>query len=795
MALLTGKTALITGGSTGIGLATAKRFVEEGAYVFINGRTQAELDAAVKEIGGNVTGVQGDGSKPGDRDRLYAAVADTGRRLDVVFANAAVINVARIVEVTQEHLQKALPLLNDGGSIILNSSNPNAEDNDGIGVYAAIKAALRSVARTWASELRDRKIRVNVISPGATETPGINALAGMLNPGPNAAEEFENYQRSIVPLARYATAEEVANAAVFLASDPSSFTTGADIPVDGGISQVARRVEDLSANDPQFAAARPSPAVTAALEQPGLRLPQIVQTALEGYADRPALGQRAVEFVKDPKTGRTSLEVLPHFETITYRELSDRVGALTRALTNESVQAGQRVCELGFTSVDYTTIDLALGQIGAVAVPLQTSAAITQLQPIVSETEPSVIAASVNQLHDAVELILSGHVPAKLVVFDYYPEVDDQREAVETARARLADTPVIVETLADVLDRGKALPPAPLAVADDFADSDDPLALLIYTSGSTGAPKGAMYPREQCRATCGAGPAGDWGGAERRPSITLNFMPMSHVMGAAASTGRSATAARPISPPRAISRLSWTTSRWCGPPRLDFVPRIWDMLFGDFQSELDRRSSTGVDRAALEAAVMAEQRQRLLGGRFISAMTGSAPISAETRACVESLLDMHLVEGYGCTEAGTVFLDGQVQRPPVIDYKLADVPDLGYFRTDRPHPRGELLVKSETMFPGYYKRPQVTADVFDADGYYRTGDIVAEVAPDQLVYVDRRNNVLKLVAGRVRHPREAGGSLRQQPAGPADLRLRQQRTPLPVGGRGAHRRGVGQQRH
>src|SRR6478735_2101239 len=240
MALLKGKTAIVTGGSTGIGLATAKRFVAEGAYVFINGRSQAELGAAVKEIGANVTGVQGDGSKPGDRDRLYAAVADAGRGLDVVFANAAVIDIARIGDVTHEHLQKALPLFNDGGSIILNSSNPNAKDNDGIDVYAAIRAALRSVARTWGSELRDRKIRVNVIAPGATETLGINALAGMLNPGPNAAEKFENYQRSIVPLARHATAEEVANAALFLASDLSSFTTGADIPVDAGISQVAR---------------------------------------------------------------------------------------------------------------------------------------------------------------------------------------------------------------------------------------------------------------------------------------------------------------------------------------------------------------------------------------------------------------------------------------------------------------------------------------------------------------------------------------------------------------------------
>jgi NAD(P)-dependent dehydrogenase (short-subunit alcohol dehydrogenase family) len=253
MALLKGKTAVITGGTTGIGLATAKRFVEEGAYVFISGRRQAELDAAVKEIGDNVTGVQGDVSKAEDLDRLYAAVADSGRRLDVVFANAAVVDVARIGDITEEHLdyqldidfkgavftvQKALPLLNDGGSIILNSSTTNARGNDGIGVYGAIKAALRSLARTWASELRDRKIRVNVVSPGATDTPGIDTLARMTFPGPNAEEQFEDYQRSVVPLARYGKPEEVANAVLFLASDLSSFTTGADIPVDGGINQI-----------------------------------------------------------------------------------------------------------------------------------------------------------------------------------------------------------------------------------------------------------------------------------------------------------------------------------------------------------------------------------------------------------------------------------------------------------------------------------------------------------------------------------------------------------------------------
>ena len=137
----------------------------------------------------------------------------------------------------------------------------------------------------------------------------------------------------------------------------------------------------------------------------------------------------------------------------------------------------------------------------------------------------------------------------------------------------------------------------------------------------------------------------------------------------------------------------------------------------------------------------------MLGGRFVSALTGSAPISPELKAWVETLLDMHLLEGYGSTEAGAVFVDGQIRRPPVIDYKLVDVPELGYFRTDRPHPRGELLVKSEQLFPGYYKRPEVTAEMFDEDGYYRTGDIVAELGPDHVQYVDRRNNVLKLSQG------------------------------------------------
>ena len=506
--------------------------------------------------------------------------------------------------------------------------------------------------------------------------------------------------------------------------------------------RLERRISDLYATDQQFADARPSESVAHAIEAPDLRLPQVVQTVIDGYADRPALGQRAVEFVTDPTTGRTSAELLPRFDTVTYRELSDRVNAVAAALTENPVRPGDRVAILGFTSVDYTTVDMALLRLGAVSVPLQTSAPVAQLRPIAAETEPVAIASSIDFLDDAVELMLTGHLPERLVVFDYHAEVDDHREALAAAIDRLAETPIVVETLADALVRGNTLPTPPA-----FDAGDDTLALLIYTSGSTGTPKGAIYLTKAVTNSWRRSSMAMWGNEGATPSITLNFMPMSHMMGRGilySTLGAGGTAYFV-----AKSDLStfFDDLALARPTQLSFVPRIWDMVFQQYQSEVDRRSADGGDRWAVEADVFADLRQNLLGGRFVSAMTGSAPISSEMKEFVESLLDVHLTDGYGSTEAGAVLTDGHVQRPPVLDYKLVDVPDLGYFSTDRPYPRGELLIKSETMFPGYYKRPEVTADVFDADGYYRTGDVVAELGPDQLKYLDRRNNVLKLSQG------------------------------------------------
>jgi len=239
---LEGKIAVITGGSSGIGFATAKLFVDEGAYVFITGRRQKELDEAVKAIGQNVTGVQGDIAKLADVDRLYEIVKANGR-IDILFANAGVGEFAPLGKITEEHfdklfnvnvkgtlftVQKALPLLNDGGSIILNGSVASVKGTAAFGVYAASKAAIRSFVRTWTTDLKDRRIRSNVVSPGP-----INTLLASRQSADVIARIV-----STVPMGRMGEPEEVAKVALFLASDDSSFVTGIELFVDCGRGQV-----------------------------------------------------------------------------------------------------------------------------------------------------------------------------------------------------------------------------------------------------------------------------------------------------------------------------------------------------------------------------------------------------------------------------------------------------------------------------------------------------------------------------------------------------------------------------
>ena len=246
---LEGKIALITGGTSGIGLATAKRFVTEGATVVITGRRKGALDAAVSEIGPGVTGIQADAANLADLDKLYAQIKAQHGRIDVLFANAGGGEFATIENVTEEHfdktfatnvkglffsVQKALPLMPNGATIVLNASIVSVKGVPAFGVYSATKAAVRSFARTWTNELKDRQIRVNVVSPGPIDTPALDGLAQ----NEEHAKQLKAGLTSQVPLGRMGQPSEIASAVVFLASDESSFVAGVELFVDGGMVQV-----------------------------------------------------------------------------------------------------------------------------------------------------------------------------------------------------------------------------------------------------------------------------------------------------------------------------------------------------------------------------------------------------------------------------------------------------------------------------------------------------------------------------------------------------------------------------
>jgi fatty acid CoA ligase FadD9 len=467
--------------------------------------------------------------------------------------------------------------------------------------------------------------------------------------------------------------------------------------------RIAKRVQHMYTNDEQFRNARPDAAIRKAARQPDLRLPQVLETLVEGYADRPALGWRARSLTTDPATGRTAVQLLPRFDTITYRDLWTNVRAIATAWRRDAVNpvaTGDFVATLGFASPEYLTVDLVCAYLGLVEVPLQHSAAASRLQPIIAEVEPRILATGAGYLDLAVEAALGSRSLERLVVFDYQTEVDDQRETLERAGARLADAgmTVTIETLDELIERGRALPTEPMYTGD----TDERLALIMYTSGSTGLPKGAMYTERMLSKvwTNELTPA-----LENVPVFNVNFMPLNHLGGRIPlSSAFQAGGTSYFVPESDLSTLfeDWNLVR---PTEMGMVPRVAEMLYQRYQSAVERIVAEGADTESAEAEARAELHEQVLGGRIITSFSSTAPLAAEMKTFIETCLDVHVLDGYGLTEVGMVTKDGVMTRPPVIDYKLVDVPELGYFLTDKLYPRGELLVKSETAFPGISNAP------------------------------------------------------------------------------------------
>lgn len=478
-----------------------------------------------------------------------------------------------------------------------------------------------------------------------------------------------------------------------------------------------------------------------------MRLAQVMEDVMMRYAGRPAIGTRATEAVHDPEGDRVSLRLLPYYETTSFHDLWGRICSLATEWHNHpehALRPGDRVAILGFTSADYAVVDLACAYLGTVNVPLQTSASSGQQQAIVDETEPVVLAASVERAVEAAELARRCPSVRRLLIFDFHPEVTDHLETLAAVKAQLlqAGRPVTAETLTDVLRHGAVLPAAPLFVP---AADEDPLAMLIYTSGSTGTPKGAMYTERLTRAM--------WGGAwsklfSENETVTFSYMPMSHVAGHSSLKNTLARGGITYFTARSDLSTFFEDIALSKPTELSLIPRICELIFQKYHSELDRRAASDPrDQDEVAQEVRSDMRENLLGGRVAWAGCASAPLSAELAAFMESLLGIQLHIIYGSTEAAAVSVDGEMLTPPVTGYKLVDVPELGYYLTDAPHPRGELLLKSEALIPGYYNHPELAAEIIDENGFYRTGDIVAEVGSGRHVIIDRRKSVLKLAQG------------------------------------------------
>ena len=500
-------------------------------------------------------------------------------------------------------------------------------------------------------------------------------------------------------------------------------------------------VLELAARDPQLRALMPL-----ALWSSGARpVKPTVQESLEAvtrvYAERPALAYRDYEIGPDQKAGRNSRILRAQFRTISYRELNGRVKRLAtvwREHPVHRVDPGDFVCILGFASIDYTVIDFACAYAQAVSVPLQTTLG-GDLTGVFTNTAPSCVAATVDDLLVAAEMAVAHPSIRSVIAFDYHAGADSDQAQLEAAAAVLARGGANAQlvTLEALLasctaDAWQALPPAP--------EGAERTALLVHSSGSSGQPKGAIIP--------------DWSAARvfsirfpKIPVISVMMAPMNHMMGRftlLAVLARGGTAY--FTAKSDLSEL-FEDIRLAQPTELAMFPRVMEVIHRHFTLEVIRRSDGNAAMEEIRAEVMAEMRAGFLGDRVCAIQSGGAPPTPEVIEFIQNCFEVRLDNNYGSTEAGRILCNGRIIRESVIDYKLRDVPELGYSASDRPYPRGELCVRTVNAVMGYYKQPEATAKLYDEDGYLRTGDIMEERAPDQLAYLERTNDVLKLSQG------------------------------------------------
>ncbi|MFK7908558.1 MAG: thioester reductase domain-containing protein [Chitinophagales bacterium] len=505
------------------------------------------------------------------------------------------------------------------------------------------------------------------------------------------------------------------------------------------------RLLELSKSDPQIAALQPLESLMKAGLKEDLTLDRLIATYLDGYAERPALAERSYELIADTRTGKTKRNYLPQYTSITYQTLHDRIKALANSWRHHSkcrVAPHEFVCIMGFTSIDFTVLDTACNYAQAVTIPLQSSTSGADLGEIFANTQPVALAATLNDLILAAKHAVQHPSIRSLIAFNYDPKVDSERAVFEEVQSILqaakADTQLIA--LNDLIDFGKTYP---WTFLPPSSEGEERMAAILHSSGSTGKPKGAVISEKAIKYTWRVR-------TPQMPKITVMFAPQNHIMGRNTlmkSLNIGGTAYFTLKPD--MSTL-FEDIRLARPTFLVFFPRIFELIHQYYQNEVARRVRAGQgEKTTAGEQLKAEMKFTYLGDRLRGGFVGSAPTSAAVMEFVKDCFDILLMDGYGNTESGNgmVTIDGIIQRETVLDYKLRDVPELGYYTTDKPFPRGELCFKGKYGITRYYKQPEATKGLFDEEGYSRTGDIVEERAPDYVVVIDRLKDVIKLSQG------------------------------------------------
>jgi fatty acid CoA ligase FadD9 len=478
----------------------------------------------------------------------------------------------------------------------------------------------------------------------------------------------------------------------------------------------------------------PDPSLTAAARASHLPYDQTIDLFLTGYAARPALGERAYRREVEPATGDTFRDYQTAFQTISYRELQERVRALSLAWRHESkcsVACGDLVGIIGFASIDYAVIDLALAYAKAIPVPLSSHHSAAELREILLPIRPVALAVSVEHLPSSVDLATQVPGLRSLVVFDHDPAITRERSIVEETRRKILASGGDLELVAlqDLVDRGKSHPfdflPSP------NRDNED-TALLIHTSGSTGKPKGACISAKALINT--------WKNISNpQPKVTVVLAPFHHMMGRDSMYSTLNVGGTAYFTLKADMSTLFEDIRLSRPTVLTLFPRICEMIHQYFQD------------AMLENPVTESPKSRssFLGDRLESVTVASAPILPKIKDFIAHTFQVPVHEGYSSTEtaSGGLAMNGRLNRDNVTDYKLRDVPESGYYSTDKPHPRGELCVKTRFGIREYFGNPEASANLLDEDGFCRTGDIVEELGPNRIAIIDRLKDVIKLSQG------------------------------------------------